>query len=48
MQFVTNITREQFIAYSKNAAKNNYLQMIEMADLKMKRGYDIYFIGLKN
>ena len=48
MQFVTDITREQFIEYSKNADKNNYLQTIEMADLKMKRGYDIYFIGLKN
>lgn len=48
MQFVTEITREQFVTYSKNADKNNYLQTIEMADLKMKRGYDIYFVGLKN
>lgn len=48
MRFVTDITRKQFIEYSKNAKKNNYLQTIEMADLKIKRGYDLYFVGLKN
>ncbi|WP_375180420.1 peptidoglycan bridge formation glycyltransferase FemA/FemB family protein [Enterococcus rotai] len=48
MYFSDEVGTKEFIEYVEEAKKGNYLQTIEMADLKRTRGQFVFFVGLKD
>ncbi|ALS02283.1 hypothetical protein ATZ33_13085 [Enterococcus silesiacus] len=48
MHFSDEISRKEFVEYTEKTKKGNYLQTIEMADLKKTRGQSVFFVGLKD
>lgn len=48
MYFSDEVGIKEFIEYVEEAKKGNYLQTIEMADLKRTRGQFVFFVGLKD